>query len=48
MLNVFKRSHREQPTAEMARALADEGLPPGMDPTTCASSSSRGPTRADE
>jgi hypothetical protein len=34
MLNVFKRSHREQPTAEMARALADEGLPPGMDPTT--------------
>jgi hypothetical protein len=34
MLKVFKRSHREQPTAEMARALADEGLPPGMDPTT--------------
>src|ERR687884_2395249 len=34
MFSVFKRSHRQQPTATIARALADEGLPPGMDPTT--------------
>ena len=34
MFSVFKRSHLQQPTATMARALADEGLPPGMHPTT--------------
>jgi hypothetical protein len=34
MFSVFKRSHLQQPTPTMVRALADCGLPPGMDPTT--------------
>ena len=34
MFSLFKRSHRQHPTAMLARALADEGLPPGMDPDT--------------
>ena len=34
MFSVFRRSHLHQPTATLARALADEGLPPGMDPAT--------------
>jgi hypothetical protein len=38
MFSVFRRSH--QATTTLARALADEGLPPGMDPPPCVSSSS--------
>ena len=34
MFSVFKRSHLQQPTATIARALAGQGLPPGMDPRT--------------
>lgn len=34
MFSVFKRSHLQQPTTGMARALVDQGLPPGMDPAT--------------
>ena len=34
MFSVFKRSHPQQPTTGMARALVDQGLPPGMDPAT--------------
>ena len=34
MFSVFKRSHLQQPTTGMARALVDQGLPPGMDPVT--------------
>ena len=34
MFSVFKRSHLQQPTTGTARALVDEGLPPGTDPAT--------------
>ena len=34
MFSVFRRSHPRQPTATLARALVDEGLPVGMNPAT--------------
>jgi hypothetical protein len=42
MFSLFKRSHQQQPTAALARALAQEGLPPGMDPATLAVVEQRG------
>ena len=34
MFNLFRKSQSLQPTAALSRALLNEGLPPGMDPST--------------
>jgi hypothetical protein len=34
MFNFFKKSQSRQPTPALCRALAAEGLPPGMDPSS--------------
>ena len=34
MFNLFRKSQSPQPTAALCQALLNEGLPPGMDPST--------------
>jgi hypothetical protein len=36
MFNAFRKPRPHQPTARLAQALASDGLPPGMDPSTLA------------
>ena len=36
MFGLFQKSQTHPPSAMMARALASDGLPPGMDPSTLA------------
>ncbi len=42
MFNLFRKSQSHQPTAAIARAMASDGLPPGMDPTTLSILQQRG------
>ena|SRR5579872_4942726 len=42
MFSVFRSSHPRNPTAQIARALAGCGLPPGMEPSTLSIVQQRG------